>query len=396
MKVLVTGGNGFLGRRLVTALLGRGAVSGADGAEHEIERVVVSDIGPGISPLPDDPRIDLRLGDFSEPGAAEALLDADTGVVFHLAAVVSGEAEQNFDLGMRINFHSSLRLLDAIRARGNCPRLRVHQQRGRIRRRHAGGHPRTRRFSRPRLLTDRRRPRSSCCSTTTAARGSWMAAPCGCRRWWCVPARRMQPRPRFASAIIREPLEGRAYACPVAEEAGVWLLSPRRVVESFLHAASLPSDAFGMSRALALPGMTVTVREMVAGLARGRGRPCRRATDLRTRSFHREDRLRMGDEIPARARPRDGIRAGRGFQVRCRSVHRIRSRRTVRRMSAGGQGRLAGKRAPVTAPAQGLRHRRRGHDTARRGSDHPGRSDTVVRGYIGITTPISSTSRHNQ
>ena len=66
MKVLVTGGTGFLGRRLVTTLLDRGAIDGADGAEHDIERVVISDIGPGISPLPEDPRIDLRLGDFSE------------------------------------------------------------------------------------------------------------------------------------------------------------------------------------------------------------------------------------------------------------------------------------------------------------------------------------------
>ena len=104
-------------------MLERGTAIGADGTEHEIERIVVNDTGPGLAPLPEDPRIDERIGDFSERGAAEALTDADTGVVFHLAAVVSGEAEQSFDLGMRVNFHGSVQLLDALRARGACPRL---------------------------------------------------------------------------------------------------------------------------------------------------------------------------------------------------------------------------------------------------------------------------------
>ena len=265
MKVLVTGGTGFLGRRLVTALLGRGAVSGVDGAEHEIERVVVSDIGPGISPLPDDPRIDLRLGDFSEPGAAQTLLDADTGVVFHLAAVVSGEAEQNFDLGMRINFHGSVQLLDAIRARGNCPRLVFTSSVAA----YGGDMPEVIKDST--ILT----PQTSYGSQKAAVElllndysrkgfvdGRALRLPTVVVR----PGKANAAASSFASAIIREPLEGRAYTCPVAEEAGVWLLSPRRVVESFLHAAGLPAEAFGMSRALALPGMTVTVREMVAGL----------------------------------------------------------------------------------------------------------------------------------
>ena len=265
MKVLVTGGTGFLGRRLVSALLERGAVNGADGAEDEIERIVVSDIGPGVSPLPDDSRIELRLGDFTEPGAAESLIDAGTGAIFHLAAVVSGEAEQDFDLGMRINFHGSVRLLDAIRACGACPRLVFTSSVAAY-----GG-------DMPEVIED---------STILAPQTSYGSQKAAVElllndysRKGFVDGRALRPptvvvRPgkanaaasSFASAIIREPLEGRAYACPVAEEAGVWLLSPRRVVGSFLHAATLPPEAFGMSRALALPGMTVTVREMVAGL----------------------------------------------------------------------------------------------------------------------------------
>lgn len=265
MKVLVTGGAGFLGRRLVSALLERGEIRGADGSENEIERIVVSDIGTRVSPLPDDPRIDLRLGDFSEPGAAESLIDADTGAVFHLAAVVSGEAEQNFDLGMRINFHGSVRLLDAIRARGTCPRLVFTSSVAA----YGGDMPEV--IEDSTILT----PQTSYGSQKAAVElllndytrkeyvdGRALRLPTVVVR----PGKANAAASSFASAIIREPLEGRAYTCPVAEETGVWLLSPRRVVESFLHAAALPAEAFGMSRALALPGMTVTVREMVAGL----------------------------------------------------------------------------------------------------------------------------------
>ena len=265
MKVLVTGGNGFLGRRLVAALLDRGGITGPDGAEHEIERIVVSDVGPGLAPPPDDPRIDERIGDFSEPGAAEALLDADTGVVFHLAAVVSGEAERSFELGMRVNFHGSVRLLDAIRARAACPRLVFASSVAAY-----GG-------DMPEIIEDSTilTPQTSYGSQKAAVEllvndysrkgfldGRALRLPTVVVR----PGKANAAASSFASAIIREPLEGRACACPVAEETGVWLLSPRRVIESFLHAARLPAEAFGMSRALALPGMTVTVREMVAGL----------------------------------------------------------------------------------------------------------------------------------
>ena len=265
MKVLVTGGNGFLGRRLVAALLERGAVTGPDGAEHEIERIVVSDVGPRHAPLPKDPRIDERIGDFSAPGAAEALLDVDTGVVFHLVAVVSGEAEQDFELGMRINFHGSVRLLDAIRARATCPRLVFASSVAA----YGGDMPEV--IEDSTILT----PQTSYGSQKAAVEllvndysrkgfldGRALRLPTVVVR----PGKANAAASSFASAIIREPLEGRACTCPVAEETGVWLLSPRRVIESFLHAARLPAEAFGMSRALALPGMTVTVREMVAGL----------------------------------------------------------------------------------------------------------------------------------
>ena len=270
MKVLVTGGLGFLGRRLVAALLGRGALTGADGEEHEIERIVVSDLAPGPSSLADDPRIELRTGDFSAAGAAESLVDADTGLIFHLAAVVSGEAEQSFDLGMQINFHGSLRLLDAIRQRGACPRLVFASSVAAY-----GGEM-------PEVIEDSTilSPQTSYGSQKAAIEllihdysrkgfvdGRALRLPTVVVR----PGKANAAASSFASAIIREPLEGRSYVCPVTKDTAVWLLSPRRTVESFLHAASLPAEAFGMSRAVALPGMTIDVGEMLATLRKTAG-----------------------------------------------------------------------------------------------------------------------------
>ena len=263
MKVLVTGGHGFLGRRLVKSLLERGALTGSDGEEHEIERIVVSDLAPGPSPLAEDPRIELRTGDFSTPGAAESLVDVDTGVIFHLAAVVSGEAEQDFDLGLRVNFHGSVRLLDAIRSRGACPRLVFTSSVAAY-----GG-------DMPEVIEDSTilSPQTSYGSQKAAVEllihdysrrgfvdGRALRLPTVVVR----PGRANAAASSFASAIIREPLEGRNYVCPVAKETAVWLLSPRRTVESFLHAASLSAEAFGMSRALALPGMTIRVGDIVS------------------------------------------------------------------------------------------------------------------------------------
>ena len=72
----------------------------------------------------------------------------------------------------------------------------------------------------------------------------------------------------FASAVIREPLNGVAYYCPVGAETGVWLLSPRRVVEAFTHAHDLPASTWGWNRVVNLPGITVSVDQMIAAMAK--------------------------------------------------------------------------------------------------------------------------------
>jgi nucleoside-diphosphate-sugar epimerase len=112
----------------------------------------------------------------------------------------------------------------------------------------------------------------------------------------------------FASSIFREPLNGVVAECPVPESTGVWLLSPRKVVEAFIHAHDLPSTAWGVNRVLNLPGITVSVAEGVAALARIAGE----AVAARVR-FKPDDRInRIVQGWPVRFRTPRAVAMGFG------------------------------------------------------------------------------------
>lgn len=267
MHVVITGGAGFIGKKLARALLERGRLTGADGQVGTIEKLTIADlVAPEPGALPDDSRLAVRTGDFSSAEAVASLLGADTGVVFHLAAVVSGGAEADFDLGMQVNLHGSLQLLEACRRLGSCPKL-VFASSVAV----YGG-------DMPAVIEDRTalNPQTSYGTQKAAVEllvndysrrgfidGRALRLPTIVVR----PGKPNKAASSFASSIMREPLEGREYVCPVSEQTGVWVLSPRRVVAAFIHAAELPAADWGPNRAVALPGLTVSVREMVDTLA---------------------------------------------------------------------------------------------------------------------------------
>src|SRR6185369_5508720 len=123
MKVVITGGTGMIGRRIALRLLERGAVAGPDGKDSEIKELVLFDVAPPQLPLPADRRLRIVTGDIADPGLMRQLIDRGTGSVFHLAAIVSGQAEADTDIGLRVNLDGTRAVLEACRALGTVPRV---------------------------------------------------------------------------------------------------------------------------------------------------------------------------------------------------------------------------------------------------------------------------------
>src|SRR5713101_8627365 len=117
MRIVITGGCGFLGRRVAMRLLERGCGLGS------IDELVLFDNAAPALPLPEDKRLKLVTGDIADQDTVTRLIAPGTDAVFHLAAIVSGEAEANTELGYRVNLDGTRAVLDACRALDTAPRL---------------------------------------------------------------------------------------------------------------------------------------------------------------------------------------------------------------------------------------------------------------------------------
>ncbi|MEQ8806538.1 MAG: NAD-dependent epimerase/dehydratase family protein, partial [Rhodospirillales bacterium] len=124
MKVVITGGCGFLGQMIAKAILKRGELRGPDGKLAEVDEIQLFDQLAPVTPFAwADKRVTTAAGDISDKATVSALVDRDDVSVFHLASVVSAGGEKDFDMAMRVNLMGGLNILDAARARGSAPRL---------------------------------------------------------------------------------------------------------------------------------------------------------------------------------------------------------------------------------------------------------------------------------
>jgi nucleoside-diphosphate-sugar epimerase len=269
MRVVITGGGGFLGSRLARALLARGRLTAADGSERQISRIVLLD-GAFPAAMPSDPRLEIVRGDIAERAVVERVVTPDTASMFHLAAVVSGGAEADFDLGMRVNLEGTRLLLERLRQCARPPHLVFASSVAAF-----GGEL-------PPVLDDSTTPLPQTSYGTQKVVSEYLISDYSRKgfldgrslRLPTVVVRPGKPNAAassFASGILREPLNGVASECPVEAETGVWLLSPKRVVEAFVHAHELHADAWGTRRTLNLPGITASVAEMIDAMGRVAG-----------------------------------------------------------------------------------------------------------------------------
>jgi nucleoside-diphosphate-sugar epimerase len=269
MRIVITGSGGFLGSRLARALLARGSLTDARGQSHEIRDLVLVDVVP---PTISDRRVSVVTGDLAEPALIERVVTDDTDSIFHLAAVVSGQAEAEFDIGMRVNLDATRALLERCRKLPRPPKFVFTSSLAVF-----GG-------ALPDPVPDDAVLTPQTSYGTQKAIGELLVYDMTRKgyidgRSLRLPTVTVRPgKPNkaassFASGIIREPLSGVDAICPVARDTRVWVISPRTVVANLIVGHEAPATKFAYTRSINVPGILVGVGEMVDSLRRIAGEP---------------------------------------------------------------------------------------------------------------------------
>ena len=274
MRVVVTGGAGFLGSRLARELLAAGSLPVAGGAARELSLLTLVDAAPVPPDLAADERVAPIRGDLADLGAAWPEVLAGAEVVFHLAAAVSGECEADFDLGLRANLRATEALLASCRALGTRPVVVFSSSVA------VFGTPAGQPL--PAVITDETLPTPQTSYGTQKLICEYLLADYSRKgyldgraiRLMTVSVRPGRPNAAasgFLSGIIREPLAGQRAACPVDPATEVALASPAKAIGALLCAATSSEQAWGGRTSVTMPALTLTVADMVAALTRVAG-----------------------------------------------------------------------------------------------------------------------------
>jgi nucleoside-diphosphate-sugar epimerase len=262
MKLLITGGAGFIGARLARTLLARGTLAG-----RTLERVVLADQAAPPPDLLADARVSALTGPLLEQCAGFAAERFDG--VFHLASAVSGECELDFDLGMRSNLDSTRALLEALRAAGNMPRLVFSSSVAVF-----GPDPGR---PLPPVVADETLPAPQTSYGTQKLMCEHLIADMTRKgfidgrsaRLMTVTVRPGRPNgaaSSFFSGVIREPLAGVEAICPVEATVSHPVSSPARTIEALIAVYEATREQLGGRLALNLPALNVTVQQMLDAL----------------------------------------------------------------------------------------------------------------------------------
>jgi nucleoside-diphosphate-sugar epimerase len=269
--LLIIGGAGMIGQRVAAALAGAGPTAVGD-----ITKLTLSDVVPAQVPALPGIAATARVDDLSEPGTAERLIADRPDAIVHLAAIVSGEAEADFEKGYRINLDGTRNLFEAVRRANQAsdgaykPRLVFTSSIA------AFGAP----F--PEAIDDDFAPAPLTSYGTQKVIGELLLADYTRRGFFdgiglrlptiCVrPGKPNKAASGLFSNIIREPLAGKEAVLPVSEDARHWFASPRSAVGFILHALKIDTAPIGQRRTLSMPGLSATIGDELAALERAAG-----------------------------------------------------------------------------------------------------------------------------
>lgn len=259
MHVLITGGGGFLGQRLAKELLENNRLD-----LGIIDRLTLIDKSFPESGIKDS-RIDNVNADFSDAQVISHELKKLPEVIFHLAAIVSGEAEKNLDLGMRVNFHASLQLLELCRSLAYCPTIVFASSCAVF-----GGDVskiiNDETASRPRSSYGTQKAMVDLLLNDYSRRGLIDARSLRLPTIAIRPGKPNAATSSFVSSIVREPLNGKKASYPVPLETEIWIQSPKMVINNFIHAANIDKELLQNDRIINLPGLTTSIDEMIQSL----------------------------------------------------------------------------------------------------------------------------------
>ncbi len=267
MKVVITGGAGFIGQMLARRLLEKGTLIGASGQPEVIDQIVVSDFYlPEARPDGLEGRVTIASGDISDPATINVLVDRDDIAVFHFASVVSAGGEKDFDMAMRVNLDGARHVLEALRARSGMPKLLFTSSLATF-----GGD------AMPSRVSDTTKPNPQTTYGMTKFIGELMINDYARKgfvdgRVARLPNIVIRPgKPNavassFNSGIFREPLNGETCYLPVNRDTVMADLGHRNTVEGIITLMELDGDKLGSDRAVFLPSQSFSMHECVAAM----------------------------------------------------------------------------------------------------------------------------------